>query len=574
MALGHEELKSIFVTRTGILTDLEFEDIKKAAHGANRPFEQLLMERGFVSSRYFLELIGEYYGKPIAELKLGSIDPSALALIPEHFATTNMVIPFAKSNSVLKVAMVDPKNEEVIRAMRRVADCDLEIFVSTEHAIKKALILYHGGIRGILHERIEGLTRAVGDKPEEAPSAVSLIDAIIDAAVLTETSDIHIEPFENQTIVRFRIDGQLRSMTSIPKVFHLPIIARLKIMSSLRVDDRRHPQDGRMTLQIKGEQVDVRISLVPSMWGEKVVMRVLPKGSLLFDLRSLGFLDYDLNIIQHHLRRTYGMILVCGPTGSGKTSTLYSFLQEIGLERVDSVNISTIEDPIEYTVERVTQIQTQPDIKLTFAEGLRALLRQDPDIIMVGEIRDVETADMAVRASLVGRLVVSSLHTNDALGAVPRLLDMGVESYLVSSTLSLVVAQRLARKLCMHCRESYTPDQDTILRLRKFYDYDYALFVLAKIGVLSNDLDPMNGVRFFRAKGCAQCDHVGYRGRIGIFELLEVSPALRDQVMTHRDSVAMQRIVRSEGMKTLQIDGLAKVILGLSDLDEVMRITS
>jgi type IV pilus assembly protein PilB len=574
MALGHEELKSIFVTRTGILTDLEFEDIKKAAHGANRPFEQLLMERGFVSSRYFLELIGEYYGKPIAELKLSSINPDALSLIPEHFATTNLVIPFAKSNSVLKVAMVDPNNEEVIRAMRRVADCDLEIFVATEHAVKKALILYHGGIRGILHERIEGLTRRAGEKPEEAPSAVSLIDAIIDAAVLTETSDIHIEPFENQTIVRFRIDGQLRSMTSIPKVFHLPIIARLKIMSSLRVDDRRHPQDGRMTLQIKGEQVDVRISLVPSMWGEKVVMRVLPKGSLLFDLRSLGFLDYDLNIIQHHLRRTYGMILVCGPTGSGKTSTLYSFLQEIGLERVDSVNISTIEDPIEYTVERVTQIQTQPDIKLTFAEGLRALLRQDPDIIMVGEIRDVETADMAVRASLVGRLVVSSLHTNDALGAVPRLLDMGVESYLVSSTLSLVVAQRLARKLCMHCRESYAPDEATIDRLRKFYDYDYALFVLAKIGVLSNDLDPMRGVRFYRAKGCAQCDHIGYRGRIGIFELLEVSPALRDQVMTHRDSVAMQRIVRSEGMKTLQIDGLAKVILGLSDLDEVMRITS
>ena len=268
------------------------------------------------------------------------------------------------------------------------------------------------------------------------------------------------------------------------------------------------------------------------------------------------------------------MILVCGPTGSGKTSTLYSFLQEIGLERLDSVNISTIEDPIEYTVERVTQIQVQPDIKLTFAEGLRALLRQDPDIIMVGEIRDVETADMAVRASLVGRLVVSSLHTNDALGTIPRLLDMGVEPYLVSSTLSLVVAQRLARKLCMHCRESYAPDEATMVRIRKYYDYDYAIVVLSKIGILGSDIDPMQGVRFYRAKGCAQCDNIGYRGRIGLFEVLEVSMELRDELMTHRDSSRMLAIMRKEGMKTLAIDGLAKVILGLSDLDEVMRITS
>jgi len=574
MAIGTVELKQIFVTRTGILTEIEFAEIEKAAIGSNRPLEQLLMERGFVSTRYYLELIGELYGTPISELKMGDIEMDALALIPEHFATTNLVIPFAKSNNILKVAMSDPKNEEVIRAMRRVAGCELEIFVATEHAIKKALILYHGGIRGILHERIEGLTRSSSSEVIEAPSAVSLIDAIIDAAVLTETSDIHIEPYEHQILVRFRIDGQLRTMTSIPKAFHLPIVARLKIMSALRVDDRRHPQDGRMTIMIKGEQVDIRISMVPAMWGEKTVMRVLPKGSLLFDLRSLGFLEYDLQTIQSHLRRTYGMILVCGPTGSGKTSTLYSFLQEIGLERLDSVNISTIEDPIEYTVERVTQIQVQPDIKLTFAEGLRALLRQDPDIIMVGEIRDVETADMAVRASLVGRLVVSSLHTNDALGTIPRLLDMGVEPYLVSSTLSLVVAQRLARKLCMHCRESYAPDEATMVRIRKYYDYDYAIVVLSKIGILGSDIDPMQGVRFYRAKGCAQCDNIGYRGRIGLFEVLEVSMELRDELMTHRDSSRMLAIMRKEGMKTLAIDGLARVILGLSDLDEVMRITS
>ncbi len=573
MAIGKEELKQIFTTRSGILSSEEFDDIVRVSEESNRPLEQLIMERGFVSARYFLELVGEFYGTPVTDLKIGDIDTAALEVIPELFATTNMLIPFARSNNVLKVAMANPWDEEVVRSLRHVAKEDVEVFVATPHAIRKALILYHGGIRGILHKAVEGIKVVDGKLADDAPSPVLVVNEIIEAAVLTEASDVHIEPYERQINVRFRIDGQLRTMTTLPKSYYSALMARLKIMSSLRVDVKRHPQDGRVSLMVKGEQVDIRLSLVPAMWGEKAVMRVLPKNALLLDLRSLGFLESDLEIIERYLKRTYGMIIICGPTGSGKSSTLYSFLQEIGLDRSDAVNVSTVEDPIEYTVERVTQIQIQPDIKLTFAEGLRALLRQDPDIIMVGEIRDTETADMAVRAALVGRLVLTSLHTNDALGVIPRLLDMGVESYLVSSTLSLVISQRLARKLCVHCRESYVPDDEKIARLRKFYDYDYAVTILVKSGVLGAGVDPMHGIRFFRANGCAHCDNSGYRGRVGIFEILEISLALRDAMMVQRDSNVLRQIARDEGVKTLAIDGFAKAILGITDLDEVMRIT-
>lgn len=573
MAVSELILKEIFVQRTGLLSEDEFDRLSGVADENRVPLDRLLMERAFVSPRYFLELLGSYYGAPVAELAIGNVDPEALTLIPELFATTNKIVPFSKEGNILKVAMANPKDQEVLDAVRRISGMDVLPHVATERAIMRATLLYHGGIRGVLSHLLKNASKEKRGKrgKEHAPDPVALVSAIVDAALLLGASDIHIEPFEREVIVRLRIDGQLRTIANFPKEVHTPLIARLKVLSGLRLDEHRVPQDGRFSVQLSDQQVDLRLSLVPSMWGEKPVMRVLAKEMNFFDIAGIGLLDKDLELVRSYLRRAYGMIIVCGPTGAGKTTTLYAFLQEIGLEKIDVVNVSTIEDPIEYTVSRITQIPIQPDLRLTFAAGLRALLRQDPDILMVGEIRDEETADIAVRAALVGRLLLSSLHANTSTGAITRLLDMGIEPYLITSALSLVLTQRLVRKLCVHCRESYEPDEDAYFKLTNYSDYEHTMRVLARYGVVAEGPDAMRGVRFFRAKGCVQCNGSGYQGRVAIFEILEITDKLRGAIVRKADSATFQAIAREEGMKTLLIDGFAKVMLGVTDIDEVLR---
>ncbi len=577
MVLTQEELKTIFVDRSGILAVQEFDALVKTAADVRRPLLQLLMERSVVSPRYFLELLKEYFGVPSTELKVADINLEALRTISEAFATEHLIIPFSRERDTLNVAAAYPRDEELVSLLERTTHAKVQLFVATEQAIKRALVLYRGTIR-------EALTQALGEALRESPSAdthltseappvVKLLDACIDGAILIEASDIHFEPFDSEVIVRFRVDGLLRTVASIPKTFHAGLIARLKVLSSLRIDEHRLPQDGRFSTAVKGQLADIRLSIVPSFWGEKAVLRVLPKEANFFDLAGLGLLEWDMKLLTQYLQRPYGMMLVCGPTGSGKTTTLYAFLQKIGIERVDVVNISTIEDPIEYTVPRVTQIQIQPDINLTFAVGLRSLLRQDPDIIMVGEIRDNDTADIAARAALIGRLLFSSLHTNDAIGVVPRLLDMGVEPYMVSSTLTLVIAQRLIRKLCMRCRESYQLTPETLELLKAHGDLAEATAILQKVEIVGKGEHPFGDVRFFRAKGCPQCDHTGYQGRTGVFEILEVSDEMRTQISLRKDIVSLKELARAEGMKTLFIDGLAKAVLGITDIDEVLRTT-
>ena len=410
-----------------------------------------------------------------------------------------------------------------------------------------------------------------GDTQERLESTVELLDSVMEAAVIMDTSDIHIEPYESELIVRFRIDGLLRTIVTIPKKMAPSITARLKVISELKVDETRLPQDGRFAQMIKGQEVNFRISTVPSLWGEKLVMRVLPKEAHLFDMHNLGLLDVDRELIRLYLKRPHGMILVTGPTGSGKTTTLYACLQQIGNDRIESVNISTIEDPVEYTMPRITQIQAKPDINLTFASGLRALLRQDPDIIMVGEIRDKETADSAVRSALVGRLVLSSLHTNDAASTIPRLLDMGIEPYLISSTLSLVIAQRLTRRLCTFCRYTYEPDVSTLQDLLKNHDLLRGLQRLKKSGMIPDS--NTSNIRFYKAKGCTHCDETGYQGRSGIYELLQVTPRIQDAIKARVDSNTVRQVAYEEGMKSMFDDGLAKVITGEIDLAELLHAT-
>ncbi len=568
-SLSVEDYRKIFVDNSTLLEPQVFDHVVKIAEQTRRPLEQLLMERAFIAPHQLLQLTGDYFGVPTTPLRINDIKREALELVPERFASQFLAIPFDADEKTIKVALVNPKNEEVLAALQSSSHLEVKPYVATEHSVRRALILYDGDIKEILEKIIAKAGDEARTGEKAAPFATALVGAIVETAVMMEASDVHIEPFEDETIVRYRIDGVLRSITRLPTKLHQSIVAYLKVEAKLRVDQKRLPQDGRFSLMVKGQEVNVRMSTVPSLWGEKTVLRILPKEAHLFDLGNVGFLDSDLEIIRKYLKRPFGMILVCGPTGSGKTTTLYSFLQEIGTERIDVVNISTIEDPIEYTVPRVTQIQTQTDIDLTFAAGLRALLRQDPDIIMVGEIRDTETASFAVRASLVGRLVLSSLHTNDAVGAIPRLLDMGVEPYLVSSTLAIVIAQRLARRLCLYCRASYKPDASTIKDLTDYHNLNDALKTLAKIGIISKPTS--TDIRFFKAVGCERCGGSGYSGRTGIFEIMEMSDDLRRDIADQKDSGTLHQTALNGGMKTMFADGLAKVILGQIDLDELLR---
>ena len=571
MSLKIEILQEIFVKKNGILNQKEFDKLFSLSVKLQRPLERIIMEKKLISQRYLLQMLGSYFSVPSAELKIADIDKEALKSINENFAVNNLVVPFAKEGNKLKVAMTDPLNKQLLQAMEKSTGMRIKPHIALERSIRRVCVLYKGSVKEVL----ERAMTHIGDKNmSEESSNKMLLNTIIESAVVIEASDIHIEPFEEDVFVRLRVDGMLRTIIVLPKLFHEEMISRIKVMSGLLMDEHRIPQDGRFHVNIENQAVDVRVSIIPSYWGEKVAMRVLLKEGLLYDLTSLGLLASDLELIKKYIQRPFGMVLACGPTGSGKTTTLYSFIQQIGMEKIDVINISTIEDPIEYSIPRVTQMQIHPKVDLTFAVGLRALLRQDPDIIMVGEIRDKETADIAVRVSLTGRLLFSTLHTNDAVSAIPRLLDIGIEPYLISSTLSLVIGQRLIRKICPHCRESYVVDNKTMEKIKQFYDYDYAVESLRKAGILGKSKDPFSDIRFFRAKGCVQCDYLGYQGRTSVFEILEISDEIKNLIMNaSRDCDYIKKAAMKNGFKTLSVDGLAKVILGITDLDEVMRTT-
>lgn len=570
MSLDQKLLNKVFVKENGIFTPKEFEKFVQLSSQIRRSLEQIIMERGLVSRHYFLELLGRHWNVPLTELRIAEIDRDTLRHIPENFAIKHLVIPFGQEGRTLKVAMENPGSRDVIESLERSTGMKIVPHVSLENSIRRAFVFYRGSINEVLSNAV---SQIVTDGSAQTNSAIPLLEVIINTAVLLGASDIHIEPFEEEILVRLRVDGVLQTVASIPKAFQVEFISRVKVLSQLKIDEHRIPQDGRFNTNVEGQPVDVRVSIVPSYWGEKVVMRVLLKEGFLYDLNNLGLLKKDLELVKRYIQKPFGMILSCGPTGSGKTTTLYSFIQQIGVEKIDAVNISTVEDPIEYSIPRVTQIQIQPGINLTFASGLRALLRQDPDIIMVGEIRDRETADIAVRMSLTGRLLFSTLHTNDAVGAIHRLLDIGVEPYLICSTLNLVISQRLIRKLCLHCRESYEIDKKTLDKIKQFYDYEYVVKSLRDAEILGSSKNPFSNVRLFRANGCDQCDHTGYQGRTSVFELLELNEEIRELIAKTADYNTIKEAAIRNGFKTLSVDGMAKVILGVTDLNEVMKTT-
>ena len=510
------------------------------------------------------------------DLKVTDVERDALNLVEESVARAHVVMPFRRSAHELQVAMTDTRNHEALGALALTAGLRIVPVLAPEIAIRRALLLYRKEVRDML-DRPDGpgwgevLTGRPG---VDEGAAVKVLDRILAYGAVVMTSDIHIEPYELETIVRCRVDGLLRDVMGLHPTAIASLAARIKVLAHMRIDEHRVPQDGQFSVDLGGVHLDFRVSSLPSVWGEKIVLRVHSKEIAFQDLEDLGLSPGDHAKVLRCIRRPFGMVLMTGPTASGKSTSLYAALIKLGAERQNTVNISTVEDPVEFHLPRVTQVQINPVVHLEFGTTLRALLRQDPDIIMVGEIRDLETADLAVRAALVGRLLFSTLHTNDAASAIPRLIDIGVEPFLLASTLTLVVSQRLIRRICRTCRESLVPDGSVLESLRARPDFERLMQGLRAEGIVGEGPDPLMGLRLFRGRGCPQCAGTGYRRRLGVYEVMEIDDEIRGMIRGRKDAALLREVALRGGMNTMFQDGLAKAFLGETTLEEVFRVAS
>lgn len=555
MKLDINTLKQILVGG-GKVSEADFNSAAQSATELGRDVRDVLVFRGLIHQDDISKLIAAYYNVPYISLKHYKIPEEILNILPERLARTYHMVPFDKEIQNLKVVMDDPGNVEGIEFAKRHTGLNVIPYYSSRDDISNALNQYKRNIRkdfdkviaeNIKKARLEGNLQQAAEKLP----VIKILDTIFEYAIAERASDIHIEVQEAEVVVRFRIDGVLKDIVKLPHGVEEALIARIKILSNLKLDERRVPQDGRYKFDIDGNVVSLRISIIPGFYGENVVMRLLRESARPLSLEELGIVGRNLKLVQENIKKPHGMILVTGPTGSGKTTTLYSILNILNTAKV---KICTIEDPIEYGVNRVTQIQINPKAGLTFAAGLRALLRHDPDIIMVGEIRDGETAEIAVHSALTGHLVLSTLHTNDAAGTIPRILDMGVEGYLAASTINLVMAQRLVRKICQICKIEVQPQPELLKRIATDFNVD------------------MSKSKFYQGKGCADCRNTGYTGRIGIYEVLPVTEKIRKLVTQKVSSDIIEQEAKAEGMTMMFEDGLQKVAAGVTTIEEVLRV--
>lgn len=547
------------------LKELEVIDLKhldqafEISKAQKIPLETVLFEHDLISDENLGKTIAELTQLPLVRLSEVAIPKDILTLIPEVVAKKQHVLAFKKDKAGLHIAMTDPSNLQMRSFIEKKAGMPVHVYIATHKDFNDALFLYTKDLGTTFDQIIKENVSQVSDtqgKETDFP-IIKIVDEIITYAYKNKASDIHIEPVKEKSLIRFRIDGVLHDITSLPLALHRPIISRIKVLADLRTDEHQAPQDGKLQFKIENEEVDTRVSLVPITGGEKVVMRLLSVHSRQFSLTDLGFSTKDLEKTEHAYKKPYGMILSTGPTGSGKTTTIYAILKLLNSR---NVNIMTIEDPVEYEIEGVNHIQVNPKTNLTFAEGLRSIVRQDPNIILVGEIRDTETADIAINSAMTGHLVLSTLHTNDATTTIPRLLDMGIEPFLVASTINVIIAQRLVRKIHTGCRVSETAD----------------------IKSLINELDPeivkhvfstTKTVRLYRGKGCDVDHGTGYEGRVGIFEVLIIDDDIRKAINERRDAASIQEIAEKNGMTTMITDGLEKIKQGVTTIEEVLRVT-
>ena len=531
---------------------------------------EALVKLGYADADEIVKAKAEQHGMPFVELREIEIPTAVIELVPESLARENIVMPLAQENGTIKVIMHDPNAFETIDKLRFVLNREIEVALAPKQAIIEAINRYYGGVTtetesvdSMLQEftdtAIDYSEDAVGGRSgsssnilEEGDAPViKLVHLIIQEAIAMRASDIHIEPFADRIRIRYRIDGVLMERDSPPRRLLGSIISRLKIMGSMDIAEKRRPQDGRIKIFAAGKDVDLRVSILPTNYGQSVVMRILDRDTIKIGLKDLGFGDEDYKKFQQLIKRPNGILLVTGPTGSGKTTTLYAAINE--LNRPD-IKIITVEDPVEYYMPGINQCEVKPKIGMTFARIIRAMLRQNPNILLVGEIRDEETANTAIQASLTGHLVFSTLHTNDAPGAVTRLVDIGVQPFLVASSVMAVLAQRLVRKVCPKCRQRIEPPAH----------------LLKGIGLRPEITKKAN---FMKGKGCSNCNKTGYRGRMGIYELMLMNGTIREMAFKGETAVAIRKVARKQGMRTLFEDGMIKALRGLTTVEEVLRIT-
>ncbi len=535
-----------------------------------------LIKQGLVSEEILAEHYAETYKIPYINLEKKKIPKETLLLIPEPIARNYQVAAFEKDKEKLKLAMVDPTDLQTIEFMEKKTGMKMEVFLTTSTSISEILKQYRKSLKTEFSEIIDKQgVREPADAEDLRKMAkelpvVKIVDTLLEYAIYENASDIHIEPLEEEIIVRYRVDGVLRDVMNLPKKILAGIVARIKVLSNLKIDEHRLPQDGRFKIETEEYKISFRVSVIPVFDGEKIVMRLLFESAKPFSLEELGLRRNALKIVKLNINRPHGMILSTGPTGSGKTTTLYSILNILN---TPEVNICTIEDPIEYHMPRINQSQVAPKIGYTFANGLRSLLRQDPDIIMVGEIRDSETAEMAIHSSLTGHLVLSTLHTNNAAGAIPRLIDMKIEPFLLASTVNVVVAQRLVRKICANCIESYHLDRTAWQNLEAEVNLKKILEIMVREGAIVSSKITPDSLLFYRGRGCAQCNNTGYRGRLGIFEVLEVSEAIQALTVKRAPTEDIEKQAVAEGMTRMLEDGFYKAKMGITTLEEVLRVT-
>jgi len=581
MQVADSQLKA-FILDAGLVNKKNLKKAEKKARQLKKSLGQTLVDEGFISQEQLIKLQAYILGIPFVNLEKEIIPEEILRIIPEPIAREHNIIAFRKDGKNLEVAMVDPKDLQTIEFIKKKSGLKILPRLTTPASIKEVLKQYQKSLEAEFGELIkkegEKITftseeKETEDKEKLKKTAeqlpiIKIVNTLLKHAIMQRASDIHIEPTEKEIIIRYRIDGILHDAMSLPRKLHSGIIARIKVLSNLKLDEHRLPQDGRFKIETEDYKCSFRVSILPTYTGEKAVLRLLPEGGHHLTLEELGLHNEALEKVHKHIKKPNGLILVTGPTGCGKTTTLYTIIEIINQPEV---NISTIEDPVEYRIPRVNQTQVKPDIGLTFANGLRSLVRQDPDIILVGEIRDNETAGLAINAALTGHLVFSTLHTNSAAGAFPRLIDMKAEPFLIASTTNLIIAQRLVRRLCPENRKKYTLSPAEIKTLGQRVNLDKLLQVLkAKKIVKANAR--WSEIEFYRPAKSENCPD-GYKGRIGIFEVLEVTDSIKELIIKEASSDEIHQQAVREGMLTMLEDGFIKAAQGITSIEEILRVT-